>query len=123
VSNRAVAGLIGALLTLSGCTSVVHYAVVAPDQAVADDQGCFRQCQLMHAGDTKKYLACLRNCPGIRIVDDKRCEDVTFDAATNHCRTEQAQKFDPTVGIIFILVGIAATIAIAASAPSSNKSP
>jgi uncharacterized protein YceK len=119
VWNRAAAVIV-VLLTLSGCTSVVHYAVVVPDQAAADDQGCVRQCQLMHAGETKKYLSCLRNCPGVRIVDEKKCEDVNFDAAANHCRTEHAQKFDPTVGIIFILVGLVATIAIAASTSSQK---
>jgi hypothetical protein len=108
--------VVAVLLTLSGCTSTVHYAVVAPNQAVADDQGCFRQCQLMHAGETKRFLACVRNCPGVRIVDDKQCHEVAFDASTNQCRTEHAQKFDPTVGIIFIAIAIVAAIAISASA-------
>jgi hypothetical protein len=105
---------------LSGCTSTVHYAVIAPNQVMADDQGCFRQCQLVHAGETRRLVACMHNCPGVHVVDGKRCEEVNFDASTNQCRTEHAQRFDPTVGAIFIVIGLVALTAIAASGAHSQ---
>jgi len=121
MTSRVACIAIAAMLTLTGCTSMVYYSVVTPHEAVNDDQGCFRQCQLVHAGETKRYMACLRNCPGIRIVDDAQCRDVSFDAQRYQCNTEHAQKFDPTFGIIAIALGVAAMIAIAASAPSGTQ--
>jgi hypothetical protein len=97
----------------------VYYAVLAPREAANDDQGCFRQCQLIHAGETKKYLACLDNCPGVRVVEDKRCKEVDLDANQYQCSTAHAQKFDPTVGIIFIVIGLVVTVAIAAAGSGS----
>ena len=117
--NRALCVGVVALLTLQGCTSTVYYAVVAPREAVNDDQGCFRQCQLIHAGETKQYLACLRSCPGIRVVDDKQCNEVAIDAAQYQCSTAHAQKFNPTAGIVFIALGLVVMVAIAASASRS----
>ena len=64
------------------------------------------------AGETEKYLACLRNCQGIRIVDGQQCEKVSFDAQAYQCRNEQARQSDPTVGLIFMLA-VAATLLLA----------
>jgi hypothetical protein len=46
---------------------------------------------------------------------------VAWDENTQRCRTEHAQKFDPTVGLIFIALGVAATIAIAVSTSGQNR--
>jgi hypothetical protein len=117
--NRALSVVVVALLTLQGCTSTVYYAVVAPREAVNDDQGCFRQCQLIHAGETKQYLACLHHCPGIRVVDDKQCNEVPLDADQYQCSTAHAQKFNPTAGILMIALATVAMIGIAVSASHS----
>jgi hypothetical protein len=116
--SRAARVAIAVLLALSGCTSYVHYAVIAPHEVVSEDQGCFRQCQMMHAGETKKHVACVRSCPGVRVVDDSECKDISFDAQKYRCTTERAQKFDPTFGIIAVALLVVASIAIAAAAPS-----
>ena len=107
---------------LQGCTSTVSYAVIAPRDAASDDQGCFRQCRLIHAGETKQYLACVRNCPRVRVVSDKQCNEVEIDRGVDQCIDAHAQKFDPTIGIIFIALGVGAMIAIAATAPQSMTS-
>jgi len=117
--NRALCVLIFVVFTLQGCTSTVSYAVIAPRDAVTDDQGCFRQCRLIHAGETKQYLACVRDCPRVKVVVDKHCDEVAIDAGNDQCTEAHAQKFDPTVGIIFIALGLVAMIALAASAPHS----
>jgi hypothetical protein len=117
--NRVVGVVVVGLVMLQGCTSVVHYAIIAPREAVSDDQGCFRQCRLVHAGETKNYVACLRGCPSVRVVEDKRCQEVEIDASAYQCSTEHAQKFNPTVGILMIVVGVVALVAVSAAAQSS----
>ena len=117
-----VCALVLVAFTLQGCTSTVSYAVIAPREAATDDQGCFRQCRLIHAGETKQYLACVRNCPRVRVVSDTRCSEVEIDRGNDQCIDAHAQKFDPTVGIIFIALGVVAMIALAASS-SHSMSP
>jgi hypothetical protein len=117
--NRVVGVVVLGLLALQGCTSTVHYAVIAPRDAVSDEQGCFRQCRLVHAGETKNYLACLRSCPSVRVVNDKQCKDVEIDRNEYECSTEHAQKFDPTLGVLMIVVGVVALVAVSAAAQSS----
>jgi hypothetical protein len=75
----------------------------------------------MHSGETRQYLACLHNCPSIRVVDDKQCKEVAIDADQYHCSTAHAQRFDPTVGIVFIIIGVLAMFAIAASTSQSSQ--
>jgi len=101
--SRSACLAVVALLALQGCTSTVHYAVVVPREALGDDGGCFRQCRRIHGGETQKYLACLRNCHGIRVVDGQQCEKVRFDAQAYQCGDEHARKFDPTVGLTIFL--------------------
>jgi hypothetical protein len=103
--GRAACLAVVALLTLQGCTTV-HYAVVAPHEAVSDDDGCFRQCQRIHA-NPNGYLACLRNCQGIRIVDDQECRQVSFDGQRYQCSTEHVDKGISTVGLILVGLGVA----------------
>jgi hypothetical protein len=110
--SRTACLAVVALLALQGCTSTVHYAVVAPHEALSDDGGCFRQCRRVHGGETEKYLACLRNCQGIRVVDGQPCEKVSFDAHAYQCGDEQARKFDPTVGL-GIMLGVVVMVLLA----------
>jgi hypothetical protein len=119
--NRVVCVVVLGLLALQGCTSTVHYAVVAPRDVVSDDQGCYRQCRLVHAGETKNYIACLRSCPSVRVVNDKQCKDVEIDPSAYECSNEYAQRFDPTVGILMIVLGVVGVIAISAAAGSSGS--
>jgi hypothetical protein len=106
MSKRAACVAVVALLTLSGCTST-NYAVVVANAALNDNRGCFRQCQVIHAGATKEYLACLRTCPGVGIYADKQCQDVNFDARWYQCGTEHAWKIDPIVGAIYTVLFVA----------------
>ena len=110
--SRTACLAVVALLALQGCTSTAHYAVVVPREALSDNGGCFLQCRRIHGGETEKYLACLRNCQGIRIVDGQQCEHVSFDAQKYQCGNEHARKFDPTVGLI-IMLAVAATLLLA----------
>jgi hypothetical protein len=116
MSLRAVGLLAAGLLALSACTSTVYYAVLAPHGAADDSQGCFRQCQLLHAGQTNHYLACLKKCPEARVVHEKECKDVPFDATTYTCSTEQNQRFNPGPGILAILVVVILYAVVVASA-------
>lgn len=118
--HRALCCVVAALLAFQGCTSTVHYAVVTPRDVAAVDDGCARQCRLIHAGETKQYLACLHNCPNTRIFDDKQCSEVPVDANQYECRTAHAQKFDPTIGVIAIGIGILFLILLAATASPSQ---
>lgn len=119
--TRALCLAVAAMLCLQGCTSTIYYAVVAPRKNAGDEGGCFRQCQLIHAGETKQYLACLHNCPDIRVVNDKQCRDVALDASQYDCSTAHAQKFDPTLGIVAIAMGVLVVIVMAATASSSES--
>jgi hypothetical protein len=120
--HRAFCCLVAAaLLALQGCTSTVHYAVVTPRDSAANDGGCSRQCRLIHAAETKQYLACLRNCPNTRIIDDKQCSEVAVDANQYECSTAHAQKFDPTFGVIAIGFGVLLVIVLAATASPSQQ--
>jgi hypothetical protein len=119
--NRVVGVVVLGLVMLQGCTSTVHYAVIAPRDVVSDDQGCFRQCRLVHAGETKNYLACLRSCPSVQVVNDKQCKEVEIDRSEYQCSTEHAQRFDPTLGILMIALGVVAMIVVGAEAQSSSS--
>jgi hypothetical protein len=111
MSSRAACIAVVALLTLQGCTTTV-YAVVAPNEAVIDDSGCLRQCQRSYARETNGYLACLRNCQGVRIVDNQQCGQVSFDAQRYQCSTTHGDKTVSTLGLILVGLAAAATIAI-----------
>jgi hypothetical protein len=52
MSLRRVCLTVVALLALQGCTKTVYYAVLAPNQAMAEPNGCFRQCQMLHSANT-----------------------------------------------------------------------
>jgi hypothetical protein len=106
MSARAVSVLAAALLALSACTSTVYYAVLVPPAVAADNTGCFRQCQLLHAGRTNNFLACLDKCPGAHVVRGRECKDVPFDAQQYTCSTERNQTFNPGPGILAIIVAV-----------------
>ena len=100
---RGLCIMAAALLALQGCTSTVHYAVVAPHQAVDAESGCVRKCQMLHAGQTNRYLACLKLCPDAQVVYDKQCGEVPFDREKFACDTVKNQRFDPLVGVLLIV--------------------
>jgi hypothetical protein len=101
------------VFAFQGCTSTVYYAVMAPHEAVEDQSGCFRQCQMIHAGDTKKYLSCLDTCPDARVVRQRKCSEVRFDSEAFACSTVQNQKFNPGVGILLIALGVMVSLVAA----------
>jgi hypothetical protein len=115
MSLRVVSVLAAGLVALTACTSTVNYAVLAPHAAAADNSSCFRQCQLLHAGRTNNYLACLKKCPEARVVNEKECREVPFDATTHTCATEHNQRFDPGPGILAIVVAVVLVALIGAS--------
>jgi hypothetical protein len=82
------------LFASQGCTRPVYYAVLAPHASMADRDGCFRQCRMLHAGQTKQFLSCVETCPGSRIVKEKRCNEVSYDTDNYGCTTAQNQTFD-----------------------------
>jgi hypothetical protein len=123
-SARAVlAVLVVALLAAQGCTKTVYYAVMAPHEAMDNQSSCFRQCQMLHAGQTKQFLSCVGTCPDSRVVNEKHCNQVPFDARTYGCTTMHAQTFDGVafgLGIGFLVLLNIAIVALAASANSNT---
>jgi hypothetical protein len=115
--------VVAALFALQGCTKTVYFAVLAPHAAMEDDQGCFRQCQRLHAGQTKQLVSCVDTCPDSRVVKERRCEQVQFDSDAYGCVTAHAQTFDGVafgLGIGFLVLLNVAFLAIAASSSSGQ---
>lgn len=105
---RAVSLAVVVVLALQGCTKTVHHAVLAPHAAMDDSKGCFRQCEMLHAGQTKQFLKCVDTCPDSRTIKDKRCEEVQYDEAAYGCVTAHNQTFD---GLAFGLgIGLLALV-------------
>jgi len=108
VNLRAVSLAVVAVLALQGCTKTVYHAVLAPHAAMDDSKGCFRQCQMLHAGQTKQFLKCVDICPDSRTINEKRCEEVQYDDNAYGCVTAQSQTFDGLAfGIAMGLLGLA----------------
>jgi hypothetical protein len=124
VNLRAVSVAVVVLLALQGCTKTVHYAVLAPHAAMDDSKGCFRQCQMLHAGQTKQFLKCVEICPDSRTIKEKRCEEVQYDDQAYGCITAHNQTFD---GVAFGLgIGLLALVnvvlfALAATANTTTR--
>jgi hypothetical protein len=115
-----------ALLVLQGCTKTVYYAVLAPHQAMADQDGCFRQCQMIHAGQTKQLVKCVETCPGSRVVKERRCNDVEFDAQEYGCTTVHNQALDGValgLGIGFLLLLNVLVVAFAVANNNAQSMP
>jgi hypothetical protein len=113
------------LFALHGCTRPVYYAVVAPHASMADRDGCFRQCQIVHAGQTKHFLSCVETCPDSRIVKEKRCNEVSYDADNYGCTTAQNQTFDGVgtgiaIGAVALL-NVLVLIAVVAAGSSNTQ--
>jgi hypothetical protein len=100
---RGVCIVAAALLALQGCTSTVYYAVVAPHDAMDVRRGCVGRCQMLHAGQTNHYLACLKHCPDAQVLHEKQCSELPFNRERFACDTVQNQTFDPVVGLLAIL--------------------
>jgi hypothetical protein len=113
---------LSALLTASGCTRIIYYAVLAPNTAVNDGDSCFRGCQMLRAAGTKQYLACLKTCPDVRVVKESECREVAFDAREYACTTEHNQTFSPGPMIALIVVGVLFLVLVAAFASPSMPS-
>src|SRR5262245_41212690 len=91
---RSVLLAVVALLAVQGCTKTVYYAVLAPNQAMTDQNGCVRQCQMLHSAQTKQFLSCVDACPGSRVVKEQKCDNVQFDNQAYGCTTMHAQALD-----------------------------
>lgn len=111
--------LVAALLALQGCTKHVSFAVLAPNQAMGDGNGCVRQCQMMHAGQTKSFLSCAEACPGTQILKEKRCDEISYETKAYECTTAHAQTFDGVafgIGVGFlVLLNVLLVIALAST--------
>jgi hypothetical protein len=101
-----------ALFGVGSCTSTVHYAVIVPQEAVEAGSGCYHECRIAHAGNTKQYLACLKGCPDARVVHEKKCNEVNFDRDEFACSTEHNQRFNPLPGFLLIAL-VALTVLLA----------
>lgn len=116
--------MVVALLALQGCTKHISYAVLAPNQAMGNDSGCVRQCEMMHAGQTKSFLKCAETCPGTQVVKEKKCNEVSYDTARYECTTAHAQTFDGVafgLGIGFlVLLNVLLVIAFASAKTPYN---
>jgi hypothetical protein len=121
---RTVSLLVVALFALQGCTKTVYYAVIAPNQEMAEPNGCFQQCQRLHAAKTKEFVSCVETCPGSRVVKEHRCTEVTYPAEDYGCTTMHAQALDGVaLGLgIAILVALNILFAVLYVSAQSNSS-
>ena len=123
MSLRRVSLAVVALLALQGCTKTVYYAVVTPQEAMVDQNGCFRQCQIAHSAQTKQFVSCVENCPSTRVVNEKKCEEISFDSQTYGCTTMHAQALDKgALGLGIVLLILLNIIAVVIVASHSNNS-
>ena len=122
---RSVSLTVVVLLAAQGCTKTIYYAVLAPNQAMADQTSCFRQCQMMHSGQTKQFLSCVDTCPGSHVVKEQRCNDVAFDTEAFACTTVHNQALDGVaLGLgIGVLVLVSVLVAVASSNSTTQMTP
>jgi hypothetical protein len=125
VNLRPVWLAVVVVLALQGCTKTVYYAVLAPHAAMDDSKGCFRQCQMLHAGQTKKFLKCVDICPDSRTIKERRCEQVQYDDQADRCVTVQNQTLDGLafgLGIgLLALVNVVLVVFLASVGNTSNR--
>ena|SRR6185503_17447307 len=114
-------GVLLVLLLSAGCTRTIYYAVIAPNTAANDSDSCFRGCQMLRAAGTKQYLACLKTCRDVRVVQESECSDVAVDPHQYSCTTEHNQTFSPGPVILLIVVSVL-TLVIVGSLSSSSQS-
>jgi hypothetical protein len=110
-----------ALLALQGCTKTVYYAVLAPNQEMAESNGCFQQCQRLHSGQTKHFLSCVDTCPGSRIVKERQCREVEYERDEYGCTTMHAQTLDTAFLVLSIALLVAASVGITVLVASQNS--
>ena len=110
------------LLAAAGCTREVYYAVMAP-HASMDDGGCLRQCQMLHAAQTKQLLSCADTCPEVRIVKEKTCKHVSYDAENTACTTARNQTFDGVGTGLLIGLLVAVNVAVLVVLAATSKPP
>jgi len=116
MSARGVSVVAVVLLAAVGCTREVYYAVMAP-HASMDDGGCLRQCQ------TKQLLSCADTCPEVRIVKEKTCKQVSYDADDIACTTARNQTFDGVGTGLLIGLLVAVNVAVLLVLAATNKPP
>jgi len=112
-------------LALQACTKTVYYAVLAPHAAMDDSKGCIRQCQMLHAGQTKQFLKCVDICPDSQTIKERRCEQVPYDDQAYGCVTAQNQTLDGLafgLGIGLLALVNVVVVALVASADTSQNS-
>lgn len=111
---RALLALVAvAVSTLASCVTTTRYAVFAPQKALDDSRGCFRQCQAVRGPDTSAYLRCVRTCPNSSVNQDARCEDFPPDPYYV-CMPEETKS--SSTWKIIVLIGGLILLVVAASA-------
>jgi hypothetical protein len=120
--GRAVL-VVAALLAVQGCTKTVYHAVLVPQRAMDDSHGCFRQCQMLHAGETKHFLSCVDACPDTRVFSGRQCDVLAYDAADYRCTTTRNQTFDGWSTALLISLAVLANILVFVAIAVQNPPP
>jgi len=120
---RAAVVLMAALLGVQGCTKTVYNAVLVSQQAIDDSHGCFRQCQIAHAGQTKRLLTCADMCPDSRVFAGRQCDELKYDVAQYHCTTMQNQTFDGWSTALLISLAVLANVLVFVAFAVANPPP
>ena len=80
---------------------------------------------MLHAGQTKQFLSCVETCPDSRIVKEKRCNEVSYDADNYGCTIAHHQTFDgvgPGIAIgALALLNVLVFVALVATAGSNTQ--
>lgn len=118
---KRISGFVTAIIlaaSLSGCRSTRYYTVRVNQTALRQQDGCFRQCQLVRGGGTQNYLACLRSCPDAYVMDDARCEDASpYDETA--CMTESVSRVSAIKTILLIGGTVGGVLILSAPATQS----
>jgi hypothetical protein len=122
VSLRAVV-VAAVLLGLQGCTKTVYNAVLVPPRAMEDSHGCFRICQIAHAGQTKRFLTCVDSCPETRVFAGRQCDELKYDVAAYHCSTANNQTFDGWSTALLISLAVLANVLVFVALAVANPPP
>jgi hypothetical protein len=97
---------LGALM-LTGCGGTTSYAVLS-SRTPSDDGRCFDDCRRLRSNGTKRYVACMRACPGAEVFADAQCVNMSFDEHQFACTTEEHFAFSVLEVVAGIVVGVIA---------------
>ena len=94
-------------LTLMGCGGTTSYAVLS-SRTPSDGGRCFDDCRRLRSAGVKRYVACMRACPGAEVFADTQCVNMSFDDHQFACTTEEHFTFSVLEVIAGIVVGVIA---------------